>query len=252
MTTNLAKREDIIPGLMPDDEAMRVVEKFNVFEDNGESMLTRLPTSVERSIMQRRAQALNGQLRPVSLTMTDKDAAVRALSSMFAGFPSLRNADAQGMIAAYLLDLQELPLFAVEAACADVRKGRIAGLDKDWPPTSPRVYEAAQRHAAKVYGEKLKFDRVLAITKVVPPPMTEAETKEMHGKLKKLSASVEDKFEAENAAMMERATKRTLGNTQKLILDAWRARGQEPVYAAPGIMVSPFLIDRLKESGRGI
>jgi hypothetical protein len=231
---------------MPDEEAERVVDMFNVFEDAGEKMLERLPTSAERSTMQRRSQALHGRLRPVSGTMTDKEAAVRALSSMFGGFPSLRNADTQGMIAAYMLDLQELPLFAIEAACVDVRKGRIVGLDKDWPPSAARVFEAAERHATKVYGEKLKFDRVLAITKVVPPPLSPEAAAEMAGKLKSVAGGIEARDLAEREAVEKVVTERTLRENQRQIVDAWRARGQPPIYAGPGVLVSPYLIDKLK------
>jgi hypothetical protein len=76
-------------------------------------------------------------------------------------------------------DLADLPLFAVERACADFRQGR-AG-DGKWLPTQAEVRRVALRHAETFRKERSDVLAVLA-ARVVEKPRDEAERKRLADK----------------------------------------------------------------------
>jgi hypothetical protein len=240
--TRLAKIETTLPGLLPDVEAEQLVASFKFSELDGHRYIDRLPTAPERSKLQRRLQDIARTLRPIEGTMTDLDAAARALGTMFNSMPSMRNANATDTINAFLLHLKEFPLFALERACHDVASNKVKGLDPDFPPTSARIAEVAQNYTSQAAVEKLRYERVTGATKknLLPPPVSEEDAEKMRGLLSGLAAQMQAKTDALLSEEQEARKRRTLEANQREIERAYAARGEEPKRFGT-ILISPQL-----------
>lgn len=178
--TEIATRQEALPGIEPppDVGAGRLLDQFTVWDETGAVYASRLPTADERDRLTRRHAALDRNLRPLSADARDQDAVKKALAAFFLGYPSLNNADAPGMIAAYITDLRTMPAWAAikalekikrgEVEDVDRRSGRAVPLDPDWPPSSARVYQVAQRIASKPIEEHSKIGRLLGARSAVP------------------------------------------------------------------------------------
>jgi len=77
----------------------------------------------------------------------------------------------------FAADLADLPLFAVERACADFRQGR-AG-DRKWMPTQAQVREVAERYAGKLREERADVRAVLEAKVVEPRTSEESRAREI-------------------------------------------------------------------------
>jgi len=236
--------QQTLPGLLFDKDMADLAASFQIAQgDSGEVMLDRLPNADEKRFLKRRQDELARVLRPISYAETDKDKAARMIALMFGGFPSLKNADAEMMVANYMMHLQELPLFALERACTAINRHQVKGLDSDWPPTSPRIYEIADGYLRSVVEEKLRYDKVLTTTKLIPPPVDEKKAKVMAKKLTWLRDSIDDdglieKIKAEDGA-------RRIAHSDEIIRRMWKGRGEEPVTSG-GMLVSPSLLESLR------
>lgn len=248
MSQDLTTRTEL-PGLLPDKLADDLVGNFKVIEDSGEKMLVRLPTAQERERLQARREQLVRVLRPISMAVEDKRTAARALASLFAGYPSLRNASAEDMLTAYIAHLQDLPLFAIQRACDDVIHRRIKGLDPDWPPASPRIYEVAERYASRVYLEKLPFDHALSIRLALPPP-DPARSEKVRAKLQELAEALKTKNRPEETPEHKAAAATIADAGRRYIRSAYEQMGAEPVHASDGTLISPQLLALLKDQNR--
>jgi hypothetical protein len=235
--------QNTLPGLLFDKDMADLVGSFQIAEANGEPMLDRVPNREEKRFLVQRQDQLARVLRPISYADTDKDKAARMLALMFGGFPSLKNADAEGMVATYMLHLQELPLFALEKACNDINKNRVKGLDGDWPPTSPRVFEIAEKHLRSVVEEKIRYDKVLTIKKLIPPPVDEKKAKVMAEKLTGLRDSIDDDGLLEQ--IKEQDGVRRVAHSNEIIRRMWKGQGEEPLQSG-GMLISPSLLESLK------
>src|SRR5688572_9201416 len=107
--------------------------KNKLEEHYGEIVTTELPTPSFRSEMQARVQVITGALRP-----GDQRLMGAAILEMLGKFLNARPADPAKTAAAFVMEVQNLPLFAVEKACRDISGGRVADLNPDFPPSAAR------------------------------------------------------------------------------------------------------------------
>ena len=91
--------------------------------------------------------------------------------------------DAMLRVRQYAEDLLGTPLWAVRNACRDVSRGAVPGLNRDFPPSSPRLRELVDGYVSAVHKEAIEIKEVLQAP-AVPPDDAEmaAAAKEMIGK----------------------------------------------------------------------
>lgn len=245
MSRAVAKSEPTLPGITPDAEAQRIVEDvISFYPDDGSPVsLRRDLTRPERDLLDGRKLQLNAILRPVSDASEERRRTAEALAAMFLGFPSMRNVDAQTMITAYVLHLESLPLFAVMKACEDVVRKRVKDLDSDWPPTSPRMYEIAERHVFPVEGERLMIEKALVGRVPEVEKLTPEAVERIGAKAMALSQELNKKVERERSETDARTLAELAAGSNAAIMREYQRLGVEPKYAdkAKTILLSPGL-----------
>ncbi len=247
-----------IPGLAPDMEHADIVERFAaaIETERGYDALPKMPTVDERRALTARRDALMTKLRPFEMATAEQDRFAQAFGLMVLGYPSMRNQEIRPITTAYALDLGKLPLFAVLAAMEDVRQRRVKGLDPDWPPTSPRLFEIAQKHVEKDAAALLKVQRVMAVRKAHLPP--DPAMKERVGELWiTFAEALKHKLKTQQNASWEKyAEKYKTGESEdRMRLEQYRAEGFEPVYRSDGTLMTLSLVrtvspERLKKTPR--
>lgn len=230
--------------LMFDAEARRVVDDVVSFwpDDGSPVALRRELTKDERRSLAARRLELDRVLRPVRAASEDMKRAAECIAQLFLGFPSMRNIDAQGMVTAYVQHMSHLPLYAIRAACEDVTKGRVKGLDPDWPPTSVRLVEVANPHVAPQEEEITTITKALA-GKVPEREPTPEERERVRIGLRKMSESFQGGVDHERVERAERVQKSMIDGVNEKILREYARLGREPAYADPArtILLSPAL-----------
>lgn len=137
----------------------------------GEISVADAPDPSQRIALAARHNDLAGWLRPAG-----EEAARPHIASLAVSLHH-RNGDAEDQAAIQRImasDLADLPLFAVERACADFRKGN-AG-DRHWMPTQAEIRLVAEHHAKVWREERAAIGQVLD-AKVIPllgPPLDDA------------------------------------------------------------------------------
>jgi hypothetical protein len=94
-----------------------------------------------------------------------------AVAELMIGYPSLRSLlkmEAQLMARKFARDLFGVPLWAVQAATADISLGSIPNLNVDFPPASPRLRSLADGYVSAVHKEAREIEEVLAAKQVLP------------------------------------------------------------------------------------
>lgn len=122
-------------------------------DDGAPPESVRLPTVLERQMLDRRRAELAQLLRPACHTREDQLRIGAAIAEMLDGFSSLRNVDRRGLVAGFVTDLQNLPAWAVENACGKVRRGEVEGLSLDFAPSSPRLFSLAAAELVPLKAE---------------------------------------------------------------------------------------------------
>lgn len=237
-STAVTTRTDVaLPGLMPNPQAEQIMQSFTITELDGDRFIDRIPSSDERKIMQQRLVDLHKTLRPISTTMTDCDAAARALAAMFMAFPSVKSDTAAERISAYVLYLHDLPLFAIQQACDDIARHRIKDIDPDFPPSTARLHEIADKHRNKMHGEKISYDRVVTTKKLLPPPITEGHAKKMQTLFADLGKELREKNERETTEETERRLRTMNEVARRSVVRSYELHGEQPV-VSDGILIS--------------
>jgi hypothetical protein len=249
----IAKRKESIPtGL--DTGVRNIVDEVVMFwPDDGKPVaLRRGLTREEKAALQARVRELMMVLRPISQVSEEMKRAAEALAQMFLGFPSMRNVDAKAMITAYVQHMSDLPLYAIRAACDDVVKARVKGLDPDWPPTSVRLVEIAQSHTSGPIGESITIGKALA-GKVHERETTPQEKERIRLGLQRMSKDLQEKADQERIDRVAKTQQAVSDGTRAKILLEYRRLGIEPVYAdkEKTILLSPALANvKMKEKAR--
>jgi hypothetical protein len=247
MTKNLPA--PALPGLVADLEGADVVSRHasKINTEFGKDTLPELPGKADRTAIERRISALQTKLRPVSMAVAEQDRVIAELGAVWLGYPSMRNADVAAMSTAYLLDLQDLPLFAILAACEDIRRRRIKNLDPDWPPTSPRIHDIAARHVEPIAVAVLQAKRVLAV-RDVRRPVTEAMQAKVGALVNDFAAASRLRLEQDHEERRAEYGRRYIGPFgQKCLEREWAKEGVRPqtTGGANPVMISPSLASQL-------
>lgn len=102
-------------------------------------------------------------MRPSSMSGADRGRVGAAIARMFAGYPSQRNSDAQSTVATYVMELGNLPAWAIERACEAVRQGKVPDISLDFPPSSARLNQIAAAELNIAKSEKGKIEALLEV-----------------------------------------------------------------------------------------
>ena len=126
-----------------------------------------IPDASERFELETRLTVLQSTMRPAEFALADRERIGAAVARMFAGYPSQRNSDARATVATYVLELGNLPVWAVERACDAVRLGNVPDINPDFPPSSVRLNQIASLDFDVARAEK---GRIEALLEVVQSP----------------------------------------------------------------------------------
>lgn len=240
-----------LPGLLPNVEAMRLAGSFHTMIEGHEVLVDRLPTAVERQQFWARAEAIADALRPIAGNRDDRAAAAAAIAAMLVGYGAGRKDKAAvETVAVYVEHLREIPLFAIKAACEDVKHGRVydvekrtgnrVPLDPDFPPSTIRLRSVAQKHVNELAGEKWRFDRLLRAKRLIKPPISEAERARTIEKIRDLQADMARsgaEVDLAETARKVRLAAEAQARGERLIVAEYEALGLEPVRSG-GVLCS--------------
>lgn len=187
MTDLVKAASQAVNGMLPEaPEVRRVVRQAAPYYEGCVPVIRRQLTAVERQLLQRRNGDLAAALRPFVDRPTERTMAQVLLGKFFAGYPSLINADAPTMVAAYMDRLGSMPVFALARALIDIAKGNVrvrdkwgreVTLDRDFPPSADRIYDQMQKIIQPMTDEQMQIGKVLNARKVVPADETDPEVR---------------------------------------------------------------------------
>ena len=251
----IERTEQTLPGLLPDVEALELARGFRVVVEGLEVLVDRMPTMVEREIMMARAGAIGRALAPIGERREDREEAAAAIASMLVGYNSTRKDKAAAeTVTVYLQHLKGVPLFAIRAACEDVKAGRVYDvekrtgnripLDPDFPPSTVRLRLVAQKYVEQLQGERWQFEKVLRAKRTIAAPPSEAERQRVGELFKDLQATMTASVagdDLERAAELERKTEEQRRARDREILAEYERLGIEPMRMA-GVLISPELV----------
>jgi hypothetical protein len=104
----------------------------------------------------------------------EREAIQAAISAMLVGFRSMRQSQeaAEAVSAIATHNLRKFPLWAVQRGCELISQGKVAGLDRRWPPNDTEIYAVV---AEQVNCPRADLDRAEALlaASVEPPPEPE-------------------------------------------------------------------------------
>ena len=248
----VATRDPTLPGLLPDVEAMALADSFRTHVDGIELVIDRMPTTIERQTMKRRSDEIGAALR--SVTHSDRVAAAEEIAGLLVAYGYARgDREAAQTVAVYVKHLETMPLFAIRAACEDVKAGRVFDIDQrtgnrkpispDKEPSTIRLRMVAQKHVDKLEAERWQFEKVLMAKRALPPPADPAMRKRVEGLFVDLKNTLAANMAGEDLAAAESAARRTQSETerrQREVAAEYERLGVEPVTIA-GVMMSPEL-----------
>lgn len=231
------------PQILPDRGTADLIARFqNRLDREGRSwFLPALPTADERRAIEARRGDVRRSLRPISMVHADKERAALAITAMLTAWIHTGRADPKSTVAAYVMHLADLPLFAIEKACGDVARGYVDGLSPDFPPAAPRLHQLAMDACEKLSGEAATIDRILNAELRVE--ISEDERARVSARFKELAERMRvNTVEPEDQRRKAQIERRQKEAHERAILAEYAALGMEPVYAGDGIIVSPALL----------
>ena len=251
MNTQVAVREQTLPGLLPNEEALELANGFGATLEGFEVLIVRMPTATERQIMTSRNAALVEALTPIGESRDAQSEAATVVASLLVGYGSTRRDKAAAeTVTVYLEHLRGVPLFAIRAACEDVKAGRVYDverrtgnripLDPDFPPSTIRLRQVAQKHVDAMELERSRFDRVLRAKKTLPPPICEEERRAVGERFRELQADMARRVaegDLEETARKARLADEARTRNERLIVAEYEALGLEPVRSG-GVLCS--------------
>jgi hypothetical protein len=254
MNTQLVNQDPTLPGLLPNVEVLRLAQSFRTYDEGGELVIDRMPSAAERHLLIERSQELGVALQPIAERSANQVEAGAVIAALLVGYGISRNDKSSGQtIAVYIKHLESVPLFAIKAACDDVRFGRVYDVDRrtgnripldpDYPPSTVRLRMVAQKHIDAMFAEKYAFDKVLRAKRALPALPSEAERARVSEQLKGLARDIAARSASEDLEGIERAARRAEESrslSERLILAEYARLGMKPERVA-GILVSPEL-----------
>jgi hypothetical protein len=212
----------------------------------GQLTLTRLPTNSEREAMQARLFVIQSKLRSITYAAGDKapsQLAGAAIAEMMAGFENWKSKSKdelgkQDSIGWYVHELRDMPLFAIEAACQDVRQARVPDLNPDWPPSSARLVALARVHLEAGKKKHAVIKALIGVSRVRGPEIDESAKDARVGEgLRSLAETLAATTAKIDQERMDALAKKTIERNNQEILAEHRARNVRPIMAG-GMPVS--------------
>jgi len=191
--------------------------------------LRQLPSIAERAALETALRDCRELFRPVTENRAEAGRAAEAFAGLMAGYPSMRNANAEETTSTYVAFCADLPLFAIQQACHQVSHGKIEGLDPDWPPTAVRMHIIAETIRNKAYArEVLPIEKVLAVKALARPPLNPEQAERGRKLLRGTMKNIEEAEEARLKVVRERSNSGLKEREAEWIKEEWRALGREP------------------------
>jgi len=249
----IANTAPTLPGLLPNVEALDLANSFRPTVEGFQVLINRMPSMTERHVMVTRSEALALALTPIGNRRDDQVAAASVIASLLVGYSSSRkDKSAAETVTVYLEHLKGIPLFAIKAACEDVKAGRVYDvekrtgnripLDPDFPPSTVRLRSIAQKHVDAIANEKNRFDRVLRAKRTLPAPITEAQRQVVGEGFKKLKADLAMRTAAADLERKAERESEQRACCDRLIRAEYEAQGLEPVLAGDMLVSLSMLL----------
>ncbi|MCA1458070.1 hypothetical protein I6F35_33595 [Bradyrhizobium sp. BRP22] len=145
------------------------------------AVLQRQLTPAEKESMKNRLSAVRVTLRSATGSI-EHQRIERAVAAALTGYGK---AD-QPTVAAYSRLLSDLPAWAVEQACDDIRRGAATGVNPNYPPAAPAIHKLADE---KMEGARAEKDR---LTLLLTAPVEEARPSATPEERARVSASLQN------------------------------------------------------------
>lgn len=204
-----------------------------LIEDGRDVFLPRLPSTGERLALQRRQDELSRALRPAAESMTDCDRIAAAVTLLLSTYFSAKSDDPKGTVAAFVVILRDLPVWAVEDACLKIGRGLAPHIKREFPPSAASIHDFAADLMANVVRETVKISQVLRAVaspeRREPTPEEKARVQaSLDGFRTKMAAAIGDGRSP--AARQEREAKARAAGEARIERE-YRAAGLEPLRA---------------------
>jgi hypothetical protein len=132
----------------------------NTAEQRGE--VTVLRAAIPHELRERMRTRLSRLLAGLQGGNTDDLRRVGvAVAALLDCFPSLRRADARDVTAKFVSEVKDLPAWAVEKACAQMRRGEVSDVSVDFPPSTVRLRQVTVGIMAEPTQEAFDIRRLL-------------------------------------------------------------------------------------------
>lgn len=175
-----------LPGLLPDIEALRLADGLYVGIDGAEVLVRRLPTQVERQMLDRRRAEIEAVMAPVAASRGEGENARALIAQLLTGYGNTRqDKSATDTRETYYQHLRKMPLFAIRRAIDDVLNFRVYDVDPktggrtplsvDFAPSPIRMRAVAQKHVDALGDEQWRIERVLRARRTIAPTISEEE-----------------------------------------------------------------------------
>jgi hypothetical protein len=136
-----------------------------------------LPVDV-RARLEARRRHLDRMLAPSARAERAQMSA--AIAGLLGAFGGNAGGSPEMVVSKYLHVLEDLPLWAVLAACRALERGEVDGVSLDFRPTAPRVRQVARELMAPWNEEVFRIREALTLPAMAPE---DAEMRERIGKL---------------------------------------------------------------------
>jgi len=213
-----------------------------------------IPEGMERTTLNNRLNDLYAMLLGMPGDRKNRARIAAAILDMLGGgYSALINLDKRKLATEYTIELEHLPAWAIERACLSARQGKIEGLSPDFPPTAPRLHQLVDAILDLVRVEQAQIVEVLSFVQEKQESdaaeqermrATAAAWLDRHDHDARAMTECED---AERAEFLKQVHAELLESHQQQIIEAYRARGEEPVYSC-GVLISPFLRDQVAKN----
>lgn len=164
MAQNLTPTRQTPPSLTADPSTANATENLYrrvTWRGNVAILDKQIPDHQQNALKARLAECRRAMMPTSSISERAKIGL--ALSRLFQGYAHTGSlgAGAESSVAAYVAKLSELPAWAVEAAIADIDRGRVEGMSPDFPPSAARIFQLAEAKTADVRSEQRRIEIVL-------------------------------------------------------------------------------------------
>lgn len=185
----------------------------------------------QREALKSRLVECRRALMPVN-SISDRAKIGLALSRLFQGYAHTGSASPESSIAAYVAKLEELPMWAVEAAIADLARGRVEGMSPDFPPSAARIFQLAEAKMGDVKTEQRRIEVVLNARVAEEPARHPDEVRRVAESMKTFAAEMAAKNPTESEEATRERRERDQRNKERndaaLVIE-YHMHGFEPV-----------------------